>query len=217
VVDVGAAYLFDSSTGVLLQTFNNPNPSKGDRFGYSVAGVESNVLIGAPRDDPAGVTNAGSAYLFDSTTGALLFTFNKPNPTADDEFGNAVAGVGSNALIGAPYDDPGGVTNAGSAYLFSGTTGALLQTFNNPNPSVDSQFGISVAGVGTNVLIGALGASPGGVASAGAAYLFNSNNGALLQTYTKPSPAVNDRFGNSVAGVGTNVLMVPIVKTQEGQ
>jgi len=207
VVDVGAAYLFDSSTGVLLQTFNNPNPSQGDRFGYSVAGVESNVLIGAPRDDPEGVSNAGSAYLFDSTTGALLFTFNKPNPTADDEFGNAVAGVGSNALIGAPYDDPGGVTNAGSAYLFSGTTGALLQTFNNPNPSVDSQFGISVAGVGTNALIGALGASPGGVASAGAAYLFNSNNGALLQTYTKPSPAVNDRFGNSVAGVGTNVLI----------
>jgi CHAT domain-containing protein len=205
--DVGAAYLFDGSTGALLQTFNNPNPTAGDRFGNAIAGVGTNVVIGALRDDPNGITDAGSAYLFDGTTGALLFTFNKPNPAVGDEFGSAVAGVGTNALIGAPFDDPNGITDAGSAYLFSGTTGALLQTFNNPNPTADSQFGNALAAVGTNALIGALRADPGGVTGAGAAYLFNGSTGVLLQTFTKPNPVVDDRFGNAVAAVGTNVLI----------
>jgi hypothetical protein len=78
-----------------------------------------------------------------------LATFLKPNPSSGDRFGYSVAGIGTNVLIGALFDDPGGVTDAGSAYLFDGTTGALLQTFNNPAPGEGDQFGWSVAGVGT--------------------------------------------------------------------
>jgi hypothetical protein len=214
ITDAGSAYLFNS-TGVQLQTFENPNPDPGDQFGFSVAGVGTNVIIGAPNDDPGGVRDAGSAYLFDSNTGALVQTFNNPisdpnNPNIDagDQFGWSVAGVGTNVVIGARGDDTGASFDAGAAYLFDSNTGALLQTFNNPDPDLDDQFGYSVAGVGTNVAIGAPYDDPGGVENAGTAYLFDSNTGALLQTFNNPTPEVDDGFGWSVAGVEeTNVLI----------
>lgn len=205
ISDVGAAYLFDSTTGALLQAFNNPTPTANDQFGYAVAGVGTNVLVGAPYKAVGGLINVGQAYLFNANTGAILQTFNKPNPATGDFFGWSVAGVGANALIGAWGDDTG-ATNAGSAYLFSGTTGALLQTFNNPNPSPNDYFAWSVAALGTNVLISSHSANTGAT-NTGAAYLFNGTTGALLQTFNNPTPAVMDEFGWAVAGVGTKVLL----------
>ena len=52
----------------LAQTFNNPTPASSDFFGDSVAISGNNALIGASGDDTDG-DNAGSAYLFDITTG----------------------------------------------------------------------------------------------------------------------------------------------------
>jgi hypothetical protein len=63
----------------------------------------------------------GSAYLFDGGTGALRLTFNNPNPTANDAFGFAVAGMGTNVLIGAFGEDPGGIVDAGAAIYLMGT------------------------------------------------------------------------------------------------
>ncbi|MEX2502723.1 MAG: FG-GAP repeat protein, partial [Trueperaceae bacterium] len=67
---------------------------------------------------PGGVVDAGSAYLFNGTTGAVLLSIPNPAPLLSDSFGWSVAGVGGNILVGAHYDDPGGVFEAGSAYLF---------------------------------------------------------------------------------------------------
>src|SRR3989338_4855257 len=55
-------------------TINNPTPASNDHFGYSVSISGDKVLIGAYSDF------SGSAYLFDSTTGTLLQTFNNPTP-----------------------------------------------------------------------------------------------------------------------------------------
>ena len=118
----GAAYLF-STNGTLLTTFLNPTPSVGDFFGNSVAAVGSDrVLIGAKWDNTGG-SDAGAAYLF-STNGTLLTTFTNPTPEIGyDNFGIAVAVVGSNrVLIGAHQDDTG-ASDAGAANLFS------LETF----------------------------------------------------------------------------------------
>ncbi len=188
----------------LTQTFNNPTPANFDVFGYSVAISGNNALIGAPLDATGGV-NAGSAYLFDITTGTLLQTFNNPTPAGGDFFGNSLAISGNNALIGAPYDATGAV-NAGSVYLFDITLGTLLQTFNNPTPAIDDNFGISVAISGTNALIGAPHDATGGV-NAGSAYLFDITTGTLLQTFNNPNPAIDDIFGSSVAISGNNALI----------
>src|SRR5262249_15937858 len=80
--DAGAAYLFDDTTGSLVQPFTNPNPVAGDKFGSSVAVTGNLVLIGAPEVDRPDVGNSvqvGAAYLFNATTGQLLQTFINPD------------------------------------------------------------------------------------------------------------------------------------------
>ena len=202
--DAGAAYLFDTD-GTLLTTFAKLTPAAGDAFGHSVAAVGTDrVLIGVYSDDTAG-NNAGAAYLF-STNGKLLTTFTKPAPAAGGHFGRSVAAVGSDrVLIGAPYDNTG-ATKAGAAYLFR-ADGALLATFTNPTPATNDYFGFSVAAAGTDrVLIGAH-LDDEGATDAGAAYLF-STNGALLTTFTNPTPAYRDFFGRSVAAVGDDRVLI---------
>lgn len=199
--DAGAAYLFDASTGALLRTFQKPTPVAGDRFGYSVASLDGKVVITAPLDDSAG-PDAGAAYLFDASNGTLLTTFLNPTPALDDGFGWSVAMVAGNVLVGAVDDDTGS-TDAGAAYLFDANTGVLLQTFQKPAPVAGDRLGYSVAAVGSNVLVGGLGAAD----NAGEAYLFDGSTGDLLETYPNPTPAVADWFGFSVASVPGKVIV----------
>jgi hypothetical protein len=168
-----------------LATFLSPDDegtSAGDQFGYAVAAFGTNVLVGAFLDDPGGVAEAGSAYLFDGTTGALLRTFNNPAPDVRDEFGFAIAPVGRNVLIAAQGDSDGR-QRAGSVYLFDGNTGELLLTINNPEPAAFDRFGWSVAGVGTNLLVGTPLDDPGGVVDAGSAYLFDGGTGSATANF----------------------------------
>ena len=65
--------------GALLRTLNNPTPVIEDYFGEDVAISGNMIVVGARRDD-TGAEDAGSAYVFDATTGALLHTLNNPTP-----------------------------------------------------------------------------------------------------------------------------------------
>jgi hypothetical protein len=202
--DVGAAYLF-SANGTLLNTFTNPFPGEFDHFGCAVAVVGGNkILIGAS-DDQIGGIYTGAAYLF-STNGALLTTLTNPTPEFGDFFGRTMVAVGDDKfLIGAYYDNAGGL-GAGAAHLFS-TNGTLLVSFTNPTPAIDDLFGAALAAVGADrVLIGAYGDKTG-AANSGAAYLF-STGGALLATITNPHPALNDNFGWALSAVGTDKLLI---------
>ena len=202
--NAGSAYLFDAN-GHLLATLTNPAPAVDDVFGYSVAGLGSDkIIIGAPSDN-AGATDAGSAYLFD-TNGILLATITNPAPAGGDSFGFSVAGLGTDRIIvGAGLDDAG-ANNAGSAYLFD-TNGILLATIPNPASAGGDQFGYSVAALGTDrIIVGAL-TDGAGATDAGSAYLFDTN-GVLLATITNPAPAVGDLFGNSVAALGADKIIV---------
>lgn len=202
--DVGQAYLFDATTGDLLQTFNDPDPQPGDQFGWVVALDGSNVLISAYQDDTMGV-NVGQAHLFDAITGNLLHTFNDPTPTSGDEFGHFLAIKGSHIIIGAPTDDTNG-TNVGQAHLFDVATGNLLRTFDNPSAASDDRFGHSVGVDGNNVLIGAFGDDTNGT-NVGQAYLFDAVTGNLLQTYDDPTPTTTDQFSRELVIQGDHVLI----------
>ena len=204
----GRAYLFDGTTGALLLTIPNPNPGSGDLFGTSLAAIAGNILVGAPADNPSGVQNAGSAYLFDGTTGALLLTIPNPNPTpaGGDYFGISVAEIGGDILVGAIEQDPDALPDAGSVYLIDGTTGALLLTIPNPSSGADD-FGFSVAAVGGNILVGAPLDNPDGVTDAGSAYVFDGTTVDLLLAIPTPALGVSEEFGPSVTAVGDNILV----------
>ena len=203
--NVGQAHLFDAATGNLLQTFNNPTAAPGDGFGFSVAIVGGNVVIGAPGDDTNG-TNVGRAHMFDAHTGNLLKTFDDPTVTSADQFGFSVAIESGNVLIGAPLDDTNGIA-VGQAHLFDVATGNLLQTFNDPTVSVfGDHFGFSVAIEGGNALVGAPVDGTNGT-QVGQAHLFDASTGNLLKTFKDPSITSFDNFGHSVAIEGGNVLI----------
>ena len=216
--DAGQAYLFSGATGAVLRTLVSPNPEDSGFFGFTVAGVpdadgdgRGDLLIGAILEDNES-QDAGRAYLFSGSTGLLLQTLESPNFVQSGLFSSALAGVPDvdgdgrgDLLVGAPSENRG-AENAGAAYLFSGGTGALLRTLESPNPELDGQFGISVAGVvdvdgdsRRDLVIGAF-REDGGAQDAGRVYLFSGGTGALLQTLVSPNPEVDGQFGVAVAG-----------------
>jgi hypothetical protein len=202
--NIGSAYVFDAATGALLHTLANPTPAANDFFGWSVAVSGTMVVVGARGDDSV-VTDVGAAYVFDAATGALLHTLANPTPGAYDWFGFDVAVSGNTLVVGA-LDDNTGAPDAGAAYVFDGATGTLLRTLTNPTPAVCDEFGYSVAVSGNTVVVGAY-YDDTGARDAGAAYMFDAATGVLLRTLANPVPAVEDRFGHSVAASGNTVVV----------
>ena len=93
-------------------------------------------------------TNGATVYLFDGS-GNLLQSFTNPNPNGVpyDGFGESVATVGSDVLVGA-WKTNG---DSGAVYLFDGS-GNLLQTFNG---NAGTKLGWWVAANGSDALVGA--------------------------------------------------------------
>jgi hypothetical protein len=196
--DRTAVYRSDATAGALIQTYPAPL-GVAAAFGHSLAVVAgSKILVGAPGAFPTG----GAAYLYDAATGSLLLSVDA-GPTFN-QFGWSVADLGGNLLVGAPGDDTD-AQDAGAVYLFDGTTGALIRVFHHPTPAASAEFGTSVAALGGDVLVGA----PTGNfnLSPGAAFRLDAATGAVLRTFTAPTPTVQDLFGTSVAAFGTDVLV----------
>jgi hypothetical protein len=193
---------------VLINTFTNPVPAVGGRFGSAMVALGGDrVLIGA-RNNATTATNAGAVYLF-HTNGTLLATFTNPIPASVSDtyyyfgewFGGAIATLGNDrVLIGSPRDQ--------KVYLFA-TNGALVSTISRPN-SDDLRFGFAIAAIGNDrVLIGAPDANfdPYTYVSYGAAYLYNTN-GALLATFNNFYPEEGCGLGFSAAAFGSDRVLI---------
>ena len=195
--DAGSAYVFDVATGDLLSTLNNPASAAYDEFGLSAAISGATVVVGAPYNDNA-ASAAGSAFVFDATSGNLLCTLANPTPAVWEEFGYSVAASGSMVAVGAPYDSTG-ATSAGTAYVFDVASGNLLWTLNNPIGGAYEYFGSSVGGSAGAVVVG--------TGCGGSAYVFDAATGSLIRTLNNPTPAAYDEFGYSVAVSGSRAVV----------
>jgi WD40 repeat protein len=207
-----SVFLFDGDTGKLLQTFHNPDHPGGgvsqtsDGFGLSVAAVESDVLVGAPRTS-IGAINSGAAYLFDSASAKLLQTFLNPAPVRDGSFGQALGSVGGSIIIGAPQDVTAGMAT-GRVFVFNSTTGALVRSIPDPHPDPSSfnSFGFSIAALGVNIIVGAPGDSTA-AGNAGTVYILDSSTFGIVQTITDPAATRSDQFGQSLAVTGSALVI----------
>jgi outer membrane protein assembly factor BamB len=215
----GKAYIFNVTTGNLVHTLDNPNPygsSDSDYFGYSVSISGNYAIVGAYREDDAGGTSSGKAYIFNVSTGALVHTLD--NPTAyftsgGDEFAKSVSISGNYAIVGAYREDDAGGGNSGKAYIFNVTTGNLVHTLDNPNPygsSLGDWFGNSVAISGNYAIVGAQYEDDASGTSSGKAYIFNVTTGNLVHTLNNPnaySTSASDSFGYSVSISGNYAIV----------
>jgi hypothetical protein len=198
--DAGAAYVFLKPTGgwtdmTETRKLTASDPHSGDYFGKSVGVAGDTIAVGAFRGDGR-TANSGSAYVFVKPTGGWG---PQPSPlneavrlvasdgAAIDDFGHSIAISGNTILVGACFDDLGGKTDAGSAYVFNEPIGGWASASSPLNEtrklvasdsSAGDQFGIEVALDGDVAVVGADGDDDGGD-WAGAAYIFERDNGGL--------------------------------------
>ena len=150
----GQAFLFSQDSNELIQSFNNPNPTNSGRFGRSVAGVEDNLLIGAPGND-----SSGQAFLF-AQDGTQIQSFDNPVATINGGFGDSIAVSSDNVLIiGAPGNSSDGVSSAGQVFLLNADGTAASDLLENPEPVTDPEadtggkFGNAVASTNDGTVI----------------------------------------------------------------
>ena len=201
-----------------------------DINGDGVADVISGAWhhIANPGDQETKLIDAGKALVFSGKDGTLLFSFFDPEPQEEGHFGISVAALGdvdsdgvADFLVGADGKDiggggsspvnangqqnpdaPTGTANVGQAFVFSGKTGALIRTLNNPADGYSAAgagFGTAVANAGdlnldgvTDMIVGAPGK--------GQVFVFNGKTGDLLYLIESPTIDLLSSFGAAVAG-----------------
>lgn len=218
--DKGAAYVFfttssDFSSWAFERKLTDSEGESLDYFGSSVA-VEPDIgpyfIVGSPGDTVNGVANKGSATVFDNNGNSF------PKLTASDGqeadgFGTSVSFVApGQVVIGSPSNGVSG--NQGAAYYFQydcfqpgGCVWIEKQKLTASDGTGNNLFGTNVAGgFGNSVIIGASGDN----SSQGAAYIFNGIQNLFLTEAAKLTAfdgLPNDRFGQSVAISGDNVIV----------
>jgi len=217
----GAVYLFNRAGTVWTQSqYLTVNGGlDGDKFGYSVSIEGLTVVAGAPFATIAGKSHVGAAYAFVSLNGgttwaqqsSLVITTGQAK--AEDHIGWSVAFSGNTALIGAPDDDFGSQTDAGSVYVFV-RNGArwTKQGRINPGASTGFRVGSSVALRGNSAVLGVDGANSG----QGFAYLYTRSGTSWTLNTTLAPPAgilsaqdgaAGDHFGASSAVSGSVIVI----------
>ncbi len=108
-------------------------------------------------------------------------------------------------IVGAPFANPSGMGDAGSAYVFSGMDGSLLRQFDGP--ASGDWMGYSVSGAGdvnsdgfADLIIGAPWTDVNGDYDAGSAYVYSGYDGSLLRRFDGTSKWF--LLGDSVSGAG---------------
>ncbi len=186
----GRVYSFSGSTGALLATLTTPNPQQNGHFGASVLAVRRaansvDIVVGAPWEKADGNFEQGRAYVFSGATGTLINTLTTPHPQGTAVFGQSLATLDVRGKPEVVVGASGENSFSGTAYVFTGTAGALLDELTSTNPPLAS-FGWSLAaanthGKGQRVLVaGAPGEIVGGNWSQGRAYIFSTGGGRQL-------------------------------------
>ncbi len=212
----GRAYAFSGASGAALLLVDGGGSYEG--LGSSVAAVADldfdgldEILAGSHGFLSLGGTlGTGRAQVFSGAGGAVLFAF--VGAGYNDYFGSSVAAPGDvdgdgtpDLFVGAPESPYVPVPGSGYATVFSGASGAFLQGW--AGRSLGDYLGSSVAGAGdldldglADLLVGAPGADPGGLMSAGRASVRRGSTGATLQSID--GAAAGDLLGSKVASAG---------------
>ena len=224
----GTAYVFRRDQGGAnnwgqVKRLTSGGPAVAGSFGISVSLSSDTAIVGALREDPGGVNDAGSAYIFQRDEGGanswgLVSPLMASDGSASDRFGRAVSISGGTALVGADLDGLGvNLDGAGSAYVFvRDQAGDWIETkkLTAGDPAQSDGFGTSLSIEGDIAVVG----SPHDDATIefdeeGSAYLFKRNRGGpnnwgqLEKLSVSVAPASDTNFGADASISGNTILI----------
>lgn len=182
--DIKKAYIFIRSgttwsQEAIIDVFDGTSSELGAKS-VSMDSTGTRVAISTPNANYIR-TQAGKVKIFlrTGTTWSLETTLSPTDIEGSDYFGwsTSMNSDGNILAISSVNADPDAISNAGKAYIFtrSGATWSQVQTFSASDKTTGANFGqsISITADGTRTLVGAYSASPSGINSAGAAYIFS--------------------------------------------
>jgi len=128
----GAAYVFVRSGENWVQQaeLTASDSLHADEFGASVGILGDTVTVGARNSSSSEASQSGSAYVFmrSGTSWIQHKKLTASDAGPNDRFGDSVALSESAIIAGASQEDPLGINNAGSAYVFSSSCKLPLKT-----------------------------------------------------------------------------------------
>ncbi len=139
----GAAYVFDSATGLQISKLTPSDGAFSGRFGNAVDIDSDLIAIGARGDDDHGFFS-GSVYIYNAQLGSKIYKLTASDGQSLDQFGSAVALNNGIVAIGAPGHDSNG-DRAGAIYLFDVSTGQQLMKIVRPNKGAYESLGSELA------------------------------------------------------------------------
>jgi len=193
----GVIHIYDGASGLAMHSIEGTfEEATFGRFLRNAGDVDSDgvkdIIAGAYHANPNGMVDAGAAYVISGLTGGIIWE--KFGHAPGDGFGRSVSGVGDvdqdgfdDFMVGAWWTDHGNV-DAGSAYLYSGKTGAEIHRYDGT--SVFEGFGRGVSGGGDinadgipDFIVGSYLADVGGLTDCGSVFVYSGADGHLLHRF----------------------------------
>ena len=213
----GIVYVYDfvvggAPTHIINNPNNNPNVNTGDQFGYDMVANSTYLAVSGIRDQgPSNEADSGTVYVFDHS-GNLVYTFHNPNEYGthnNDEFGYSLAINDSYLAVSSVNEDSASTTTNGVVYIYDLSTGTLVHTIKNPNPSTSYRFGNTLAMNGYAIAISEpYEASTG--SNSGAVHLYKLSDASAITTIYNPNnygSTGNDSFGWGVSLTSTKLAV----------
>ncbi len=217
--DSGSAYIYTrdaNGSWTLQQKLTASDGVAGDKFGYVVSLEGDTAVIGVDSLNFE-LNKIGAAYVFNRDSNGVWSETQKLtafDQAPGDVFGREVALKGSTLMIGASWDDDGGL-NTGSVYVYTSDINGnwtFQQKLLASNGVAYDQFGSALAMDGDTAVITASGYDyTPELTDVGIVYVFKRDaTGAWIETQTFLPPQTemaNNSFGQSVAVNGDTILV----------
>lgn len=215
----GAAYVYElqGTTWTQVQKLEASDGLEDEAFGHAVALDGEYAFIAAQRVTDGGHFAAGVVYVFQLVGGTWteVDILKAPFPSEMAWFGWSIDTDGDRVIVGAHGTNSG----SGAAYVFHLEEGewVLRGDVTASDAAAEAYFGIDVAIEGDTAIVGAWANATNGAMS-GAAYVFEFGGEEWLQTdkLSQASPAVGDRFGNTVTMLGDYALIAAPGDNEKG-
>ena len=198
----GEVHIFKQRSSGLQHKDTLTSSSYG--FGASMALYGNRLLVGAYADTVSGQSQAGSAYVYERSSGQWQQTaqLTASNPLAGENFATSLSLYRRWAAVGAVYG-AGNNVQAGEVFIFKRSGSGQWQekqVISPPNGENFDAFGASVSLEGNLLVVGAPWTDIGGnnyYRDQGVAYVYKrqGNNWNFVQKLELDNPQPSDFFG----------------------